>query len=346
MKRIKQALCLALCALVILCTFWGCSKKQGAQTDSDAESSQAVSSQPTGPYTIGLIQYGEDPSFNTAREAFMSRLEEWAYNEDKVRIDYQNAQGDGEKAKSICKQFVEDGADLIVAISTPAAQAAVEAAKGSETMVLFAAESDPKAEGDKVTGVWGSASPAGVIQMAESAGPGLKTLGLLYNPDEPVSKSQAEEAKAYCQEKGITVAEAAVAKGASAEEVSKAAADLCGKADAVFTPLDGTVASSASDVAKACRDAKKPWYAMSDFMVQAGALAAESIDYTRLGYEATDMAVELMAGKTLSEVPVRELPDIGRYVNQTTFDTLRSVLKDPDGVLEDANFVADAVSAQ
>ena len=36
----------------------------------------------------------EHPSLDTIREALMSRLEEWGYDETKVVIDYQNAGGE------------------------------------------------------------------------------------------------------------------------------------------------------------------------------------------------------------------------------------------------------------
>ena len=49
----------------------------------------------------------------------MSRLEEWSYDASKVEIDYQNAQGDSAKLEEICQGFVEDGVDMIVAVSHP-----------------------------------------------------------------------------------------------------------------------------------------------------------------------------------------------------------------------------------
>lgn len=240
---------------------------------------------------------------------------------------------------------------MIVAISDPAAKAAVSAAKGTETKVLFAAAGDPEkdlevknlqAPEGSVTGTKSKSSVTAVVDLALQANPGLKVLGLLYNPEEPISKAQAEEAKKYCSEKGVEVAEAAVAKGAKEEDVSKAAASLCEKAGAVFTPMDGTVPGFAAAVAKAARQAKKPWYAGESSLVQSGALAAVSIDYTELGYQTADMAVELMAGKSVSQVPVCTFESFQTYINQASLDSVKTVF--PEEVLASANFVTDAAA--
>ena len=83
----------------------------------------------------------------------MSRLEEWSYDASKVEIDYQNAQGDSAKLEEICQGFVEDGVDMIVAVSTPAAQAAVKAAQGTEVQgALRRGERPPEGPGHRQSG--------------------------------------------------------------------------------------------------------------------------------------------------------------------------------------------------
>lgn len=353
MNYLKKILCCALCLTLMACAAGGCSLKG---RNSSEISSQSVSSEPVSqalgrPYKVGLIQYAEQPSLDTVREAFMSRLEEWAYDETKVEIDYQNAGGDDAQAKSICKKFTEDKVDMIVAISDPAAKAAVSAAKGTETKVLFAAASDPEKDlevknllvpEENVTGTKSRSSVKDVIDLALQASPGLKILGLLYNPDEPISKAQAGEAKAYCGEKGIEVAETAIAKDMKEEDVSKAVTSLCEKAGAVFTPMDGTVPDFAAAVSKAVRQAKKSWYAVETSLVQSGALAAVSADYTVLGYQTADLAVELMAGKPVSQVPVYTFDDFQTYINQAALDAVKTAF--PEETLAAANFVTDTAA--
>ncbi len=351
MKRLKKLLALAVCFALSACVLGGCALKDKGPSaaSSSAASSQTVSQEPDRPYTIGLLQYGENPSLDTVREAFMSRLEEWNYDEDKVRIDYQNAGGDAAKAEEICKKFVQDKADLIVALSPPAAKAAAEAAQNTETKVLFAGVGDPEKElgikgpspSGNVTGVQGSSSPAAVIDLALQINPELKTVGLLYYGEDSLSQAAAAEAKAYCEGKGLQVKESAIPKDGGAPE---AAASLCKEADAVYSPADSLVAGSAPTVAETLRKAKKPWYVGDSSMVQGGALASVTVDYTEIGHQAADMAVELMAGKPAAQIPVSSLEAKRVSVNQTALDALQA--KIPAEVLETADFFADAAPAQ
>ncbi len=337
----KKLLCVMLCLLLITAAFQGCSRGKDA---SSLTSSQPVSSETEkAAYTIGLLQFMEYPSFNTVREAFMSRLEEWNCDESLVKIDYQNAGGDEKKAEELCQKFVKDKVDLIVAISDPAVNAAVSAVKGTEIQVLAASAEElgpqnaPAMEGN-VTGVLGKSTVSAAIDLALQGNPALKTLGLLYDPQEPVSKAQAEEAKKYCGEKNLAVEEVTLSVTAKQEEAEKAVSDLCGKVDAVFTPISTGTGALSGTISKAMLQAKKPWYAGTDALVQSGALAAVSLDYGELGRQAADLAVQLVEGKPVSQISAVNLTEHRTYVNQTTLDAIKAVF--PEEILGSAHFYA------
>ncbi len=346
MKNWKRICAAALCVVLLAGLLGGCSKKKddGSSLSSQPGASAAGIDKP---YQVGLLQYAEHPSYDALREAFMSRLEEWDCGESQLKIDYQNAGGDEKKAETICQKFVTDKVDMIVAISSPAAKAAIAAADQTEVKVVFADVADPEKElgtlGSNVTGVRSGSTVSAVVDLALQADPNLKTFGVLYNPQEAVSRAQAEELKKYCGEKQLEVVETTLAKGAKPEEVTKAVTELCGKAGAIFTPIDSTVNPVAATVAAAASAAKRPWYAGADAYVQSGALAAVSPDYDAIGRQAADMAVELMSGKSVAEVPVAELSAHQTYFSQTTLDELKTVF--PAEVLEAANFYTSTPAA-
>lgn len=216
-RRIGSALlCLALAALPLA----GCSTEEepsSLPSSSLVESSQVQEET----YTIGLVQYKETAALDRLREAFMGRLEEWGCGEEMVKIDYQNAGGDASKAVEICDGFVEDGVDMLVAIATPAAQAAISAAADSDVTVVFAGVSDVETLGleegaapsEKITGAVSPTPVESLIDLALQADPDMASLGLLYDPAEANSLADVERAKAYCAEKGLTAVEAAVEGG-------------------------------------------------------------------------------------------------------------------------------------
>ena len=117
--------------------------------------------------------------------------------------------------------------------------------------------------------------------------------------------------------------------------MAQAAAELCGQADAVFTPPDSTVAAAAGEAAQAAKTAGVPWYTGDSAMVQAGALASMSVTGREAGVKTADMAVQLIQGRDVAQVPVFTFSDGTTYVNQTTLEALTS-LSFPAEVLQTA----------
>ena len=188
MKRLCSALlCLAL-ALA------GCSTQEPAPAPSPSASPEVSQVEET--YEIGLVQYKEHTALNSLREAFMGRLEEWGCDESQVKIDYQNAGGDPAQAAEICSGFVQQEVDMIVAIATPAAQAAITAAEGTGVTVLFTGVGEVSAlgleDGQKVTGVASPTPVNSLVDLAVQSGSALQTLGLLYDAGEPGALAEAE----------------------------------------------------------------------------------------------------------------------------------------------------------
>lgn len=339
----KRIMCALLAILLLAGMLAGCKKQEEQQEDSQAPmntSAPAPKQQET--YRIGLVQFMEYAPLNSARESFMSRLEEWGFDDGKVAIDYQNAGGDAGKAEEICQQFVKNEVDVIVAISSPAAKSAVKAAGSGSTKVVFLAVGDPKSELEianpeqpdgNVTGVADIVAAQAVVDLARKIDPAMSNLGLLYDPSCSLGTAAIQAVKNYCGQLEIAVTEGQVS---GAGEVKDKMAELCSQADAIFSPMDSTVGASAQDAAKVAQDAKKPWYVSTEDVVQQGAVAGISIDYSEAGEKAADMAVQLVAGKSISQLPVHSFSGGRVSVNQSAAAALG--LEIPEEVLETANF--------
>ncbi len=91
---------------------------------------------------IGVIQYIKHPSLDTIYASFEAQLEELGYRDGvNCEIDLKDAQGDQSNCNSIVQAFKADKKDVIVAIATPAAQAAATVAK--DIPIIFSAVTDP-----------------------------------------------------------------------------------------------------------------------------------------------------------------------------------------------------------
>ncbi|WP_099205025.1 ABC transporter substrate-binding protein [Scatolibacter rhodanostii] len=337
--QVKKMLSLILSVLMLTALLASC-KSDGGESSTSSDVASTSSSEAPKPLKIGLVQFTEHASLDTIRESFLARIDEWGYDETKISIDYQNGSGDTANLNSICQKFVGDGVDVIVAIATPAAQIAVSAVEGTDIKVVFAAVNNPvdslgiktpeKPEGN-ITGTSDRIPVSSTIDLALKVNPELKTFGLLYNSGETNSVDAVEAAKAYCAEKEIAVVEGTVS---NTSEIQQVATNLATQVDAIFTSTDNSIAQNMPVVVEAANAAKVPFYVGADSMVKDGALAAIGIDYSKLGAETADQAIEILEGKPVSEVPVKFFETYDTYINQTTLKTLG--IEFPEDILSSA----------
>ena len=233
-----------------------------------------------------------------------------------------SAQGDASNLNTIMDNFAANKSDVVIAIATPTAMQALNIA--DKVPVLFSAVSSPVEAGltsslehpDKnVTGTCDAVPVDRIIDLAVQLYPEIKTMGFIYNVAEASSEANVRAAKKYCQEKGIACTEATVA---NSSEVQQAARALVTKCDAIFTPTDNTVATGMTSLSEIAAEAKIPVFAGADSMVKDGALATIGINYEDLGRETALMAVKVLAGTKVSDIPIKVFDDLDTYINTKT----------------------------
>ncbi|NLZ93509.1 MAG: ABC transporter substrate-binding protein [Firmicutes bacterium] len=289
---------------------------------------------------IGIIQIVEHPSLNTIREAIIAQLEQEGFKDgENIEIDYHSAQGDPSNLKTISQRFATGNYDLIIAIATPSAQAVVGETK--EIPIIFSACTDPigsglverlENPGGNVTGTSDAVSAEKIMSLAMQITPEIKTIGALYNGGETNSQAVIKELKSFASKHGLTVVEATVSNTA---EVQQAALSLVSKVDAIFSPIDNTVASAMPVVADVARQAKLPVYVGADSMVKDGGLATYGINYEALGRETGKMAGQVLSGVDPGEISVLTIEDVQIYINQETAAQIGVEI--PADILAEAN---------
>jgi putative ABC transport system substrate-binding protein len=327
MKKLSKAVAL-ITMMVLLLSMAGCASNKESKTPESK-----------GKIKIGIVQIVEHPSLNTIRESFISELAKEGYKDgDNIVIDYQNAQGDQTNLKTICQKFVNNKYDLIVAIATPSAQAAIGETK--DIPIVFAACTDPvgsglvsslEKPGKNVTGTSDAVSAEKIIELAKRITPDIKTVGALYNSSETNSISVVKNLKEYASKNNIKVVEATVT---NSSEIQQAVNSLVGKVDAIFSPIDNTVASAMPVVAQVANKAKIPVYPGADSMVKDGGLATFGVNYPVLGQETAKMAVQILKGKKAGDIPVMSMKNLDIYVNKDTAKAIGVTI--PDDVLKEA----------
>ncbi len=73
---------------------------------------------------IGIVQIMEHPALDAARQGFLDEMAKHGYEDGKtMAVDYRSAQGNPDILASIADHFVSENVTMVLAISTPAAQA-------------------------------------------------------------------------------------------------------------------------------------------------------------------------------------------------------------------------------
>ncbi|MGI5922187.1 MAG: ABC transporter substrate-binding protein [Syntrophomonadaceae bacterium] len=329
MKKVVSITVSLLVTVMLLVSAVGCSSMGSNDAQSPAEDQ----------IKIGIVQIVEHPSLNTIRESFVAQLAEKGYRDgENIVIDYQNAQNDQTNLKTICQKFSNNRYDLIVAIATPSAQAAVGETK--DIPVVFSACTDPvgsglvdslEKPGGNATGTSDAVSAEKIMELAMRVTPDIKTVGALYNSGETNSIAVINNLKEYAAKNGLTVIEATVM---NSSEVQQATASLADKADAIFSPIDNTIASAMPVVSQVANQAKIPVYVGADSMVKDGGLATCGINYVELGQETANIAVQILEGQKPGDIPVKTMSDMQIYLNKTTAEAIGITI--PEDVMKEA----------
>ena len=274
-----------------------------------ASSSEAAAADDTAKsYKIAVVQQLDHASLDEIRTAVEAELDAKAA-EKGITIEYKdfNGQNDATTLNQIGTQVVSDGYDAVVPIATLAAQCMANACAEDQIPVVYAAISDPAAADltglDYVTGTSDALNTQFILDMMLAINPDVKTVGLLYSNSEANSTTPIAEAKAYLDEKGIAYVEGT---GNTNDEIMSAAANMVGKADAVFTPTDNVVMAAAAAVSETLTEAGIPFYTGADSFVTAGAFATCGVNYTELGTYTADMVLDILESGNVPEYHVMD----------------------------------------
>ena len=292
----KKMMTAVLTMTMVAAAVAGCGSSSGSGTtveltneaggDAQAETQKAEADQTAAEgtvYKVGIVQYVDDASLNQIEKAIEAELTAKGA-ELGVTFDYADYTFNGQADQSILTQIaadlVADDVDLIIPIP-----------------VVFSAVSDPvgaglaadvNAPGSNITGTSDAIDTAAIFDLMLAANPDTAKVGLLYDKSQASSLGAIEDAKAYCDEKGIAYVEKT---GTTSAEVQAAADALVAEGvDAVFTPQDNTVMTAELSIFEKFIDAGIPHYTGADSF----AFCGYGVNYEELGTKTADMAVDVL----------------------------------------------------
>ena len=297
-------------------------------------------------YNIGITQIVTHPDLDAVRHGFIKQMAEEGFVEGvNVEYDFRNPEEDLTEAARIAEEFVGEKVDLILSITTPSSQACVEAARGTDIPVVFAAVTAPVESGivstwdaprpDNVTGVSDFPDTKAQMELIKEILPEATVLGVIYNPDNLAPVMQIDQLKDIMADVGIEdIVEATVA---TPEDVYEAAMSLVGRCDAIWIPEDGTVSSALESVVVVAEANQIPLFGSMQEMVEGGCIATYDVDYTWEGEEAGRYAARILKGEFAGDIPVGRCSGENLLLVVNPAAALRMGVTIPQSVLDRAD---------
>jgi ABC-type uncharacterized transport system substrate-binding protein len=294
---------IALTSSVLLVTDWNRRKP----TDSPAGNGPAATpGGMTKKWLVNLVEFNNVSDVEEAEHGVLVGLREAGLVEGRdYAVAIRNAQGDMGTVNSLIDAAITEGADLLITLSTPTLQAALQRARNLPIVVT---DHLPN-----VTGVYLGAGYQEILALVREFFPSIQSLGTLFIPSEVNSVFHKDQLAKEARQVGIAVT--AVAASTSAE-VSDAALSLCSRQIDALCQIPGNLtAASFPSIAQAARRTKLPIFAFQSSQAHAGAIVVLARDYADGGREAGLLAARIMRGENPAAIPFQGVKKTRLIVN-------------------------------
>ncbi|WP_395737632.1 ABC transporter substrate-binding protein [Prosthecobacter sp.] len=223
-------------------------------------------------------------------------------------ISYRCAQGDIASLSGIFDAVLTENADIVVPMSTPALQSALQKVK--DRPVVFSVIANPVVAGagksytdhkPNVTGVSVLAPVGEALTMIQKYFPQYKRLGTLFCPAEANSVDLKESFEKLCKERGLTLE--CVAVNTSSDLADASLSLVSRPIDAVVQISDNLSSTGFNAISKAARQTQKPLISLNSTTVPLGAPVSMGRDYHNCGEATTEMIERVIRGEDVATMP-------------------------------------------
>lgn len=266
--------------------------------------------------SLAIMQFASSPLFDEVTQGIKDGLAEAGFREgESMTVQIFKAEGDIATSNLIGKRVTDGSFDMVITASTVCLQSVAAANRTAKIPHVFCAVTDPTVTGvgitaldslDKpeyLTGIGTMQPVEPLFRYAKRIRPGLKRVGVVWNPSEANSVACTERARAICKTLGITLLEASIE---TTTEVREAALGLISRgAEALWVGGDATVLNAYDSINGVAKQARLPIISNLGGHVKRGALIDLGGNYYQVGKKAGEIGGTILSGKaTAAEVAV------------------------------------------
>ncbi len=273
---------------------------------------------------IGVLNFTQ--MTEAVKKGVRDGLREEGYVEGKnILIEWRGADGRTERAKALAQELVRLKVEIIVAMLTPAVQAARDAT--STIPIVMAPSGAPQLfvaslarPGGNVTGVAGfGADLSGKrIELIRELLPGIRRIGLLTNSADPFAKSFVAESSAAARQLGV---ELQIVDVKRPDEIDAAFAAMK-KAQASAVIVQGVLTGPAWQAAQLALKHRLPAASFTKPWAESGGLVYHSGSGAETYRRAASYVDRILRGAKPAELPVERPTRIELIINLKTAKAL------------------------
>jgi putative ABC transport system substrate-binding protein len=298
------------------------------------------SSRGSGRSRVGLLYFAPEAGAELCMKGLFDGLAQSGYTKDgNLEVISSHAQGEISNIPMLVQNFMTQGVDLIITLTTPCLTAACTVARN--THIAFTYCYDPVAAGagksasqhlPNVTGVGSFPPVEATVDLIQKLVPGVKSVGTVYSSSEANSVKVISVAREMFKKRGISLQEVTAM---NTNEVFQSAQVACHRnVQAMWVTGDNTALQSFDAIVKTTTDAKLPLFINDPEFTSRGALACVGLGWYPAGKAGGMLAARLLRGEDPSTIPFQEVAEKKVVLNHEAATRLGIVF--PSDVLAEA----------
>lgn len=274
---------------------------------------------------IGIVQFATEPNVEKAKQGLVDALADNGFFDGKnIELIYRNANADFPTITAIMQDLGSRGTDVIVPLSTPVVQAALQQArKDPNQRVVFTyifdpyrigAAETPERHQPNMTGVACFPPIEGMLDLIQEIVPERHKIGVVWNSSEANSESVLSKARPYAEKLGLSLMEVTVSGSADVLDASKSLAAR--SAEVFLNPGDNTLNVSYDSFAKVAAANRIPVFSIDPDFIENKTMAALGPSYYRTGYEGGEVLARVLKGESTADIPIGQTTDTELLLNR------------------------------
>ena len=285
----------------------------------------AEAQQPKKVPRIGLLSSFSASVEEPWHEAFQQGLRDLGWTEEKISIERRYSEGKSERLPELAAELVRLKVDVIVTSITPDTLAAKNATK--DIPIVMASVNDPIGSGfvdslahpgGNITGLTNVASDLSGkrLELLKEIAPGLKRVGVLWDPGGPASSLTWKESQAPARALGLQLYSM---EPRSINDFGKAFADAThARVGALVIAANTLATRNQKLVAELAVKNRLPSISILSEFVEAGGLMAYGPDRSDLFRRAATYVDKILKGRKPADLPVEQPTKFAMVINLKT----------------------------